>query len=376
MPFLESVRVAFAGAAVTAAVTALAASPASAETKSYAVSWFAQAMYSQDGDCPDGVNLPWKEHRIEILKDYGYTDAQIEAMVEDELSNGSRAIQNFIAMRGRIDGQPTNPYTFPSTVIDPQLHFVKGAKYGYGFNLDGKQGPAGFEDPDTHETGVDNELARALGCMREFRGSKITAPLYWDWTWGQLSGNQPAWVITLSGEDLSKDGEVTVTFDRALEHLRHNIDGTPRTYSTYRIDPDPRSHNVYAGTLKDGRITLRDPGTQDISLMQDPLVAMVFRMTKVRMRLDMKKDDALEVMVGGYQPWSDLYFSFAGGGAANESASTGDMPGIYYLFRRHADADPDPKTGQNASISATYYMRAIPAFAVEPRAKEGQVAVR
>jgi hypothetical protein len=87
------------------------------------------------------------------------------------------------------------------------------------------------------------------------------------------------------------------------------------------------------------------------------------------MRLKLKADRTLDAMVGGYQPWSDLYYSFAGGGAANESASTGDMPGIYYLFRKFADADPDPITGQNASISATYYMQAVPAFVVPAQAK-------
>ncbi len=355
----------------------LFAQSALAETRSYAVSWFTQAMNSQAGDCPDGVNLPWKEHRLKILRDYGFTGEQIEAMVQEELAGKGRSpIQAFIVMRGRMNGQPVSPYTYPATVIDPKLHYVKGAKTSYGFNLDGQEGPASFIDPDTGEKGVDNELSRALGCMREFRGSKATPPLYWEWTWGQLKSNQPAWLITIEGDDLGSDGDVTVTFDRALEHLRHNIDGSPRKDVTYRIDPDPRSHNVYAGRIEDGLVTLTAPGTAGINLLQDPLVAVMFRMTKVNMRLGMMSDDSLDVMVGGYQPWSDLYFSFAGGGAANESASTGDMPGIYYLFRRHADADPDPATGQNASISATYYMRAIPAFTAAPNLKRPTLAAR
>jgi hypothetical protein len=31
-------------------------------------------------------------------------------------------------------------------------------------------------------------------------------------------------------------------------------------------------------------------------------------------------------------------------------------------MRRHADADPDPETGQNRAISAAYYIEAVPAF--------------
>jgi hypothetical protein len=343
-----------------------------AETRGYAVSWLAQAMNAQDGDCPGGVNPPWSEQRLKDLADLGYTPQQIQEMVKQELS-GKRegTIDEIIAMRGRINGQPANPYTYPNTVIDPKLHSVV-AKYGYGFNLDGKgaASPNGFEDPETHEKGVNNELARALGCMREFRGSLTVAPLYWEWTWGQLKETQPAWLVTITGEDLSKDGDVTVTFDRALEHLRHNSDGSARNDMTYRIDPDPRWHNAYRATIRNGQIVLKEPGATGIRLMQDPLVAMEFRLSKVHMRLRLKADRTLTAMVGGYQPWSDLYYSFAGGGAANESASTGDMPGIYYLFKKFADADPDPITGQNASISATYYMQAVPAFVVAAETSE------
>lgn len=339
--------------------------PAAAETRSYAVSWFTMAMNSQDGDCPGGVNTAWNEHRLEILADLGYSREDIDAMLKAELSGeNTRQINSIVVTRGRLNGQPVNPYTFPNTVTDPKLHSVK-AKYGYGFNLDGKgsNAPSAFEDPETHEKGVDNELARALGCMREFRGSTTTPPLYWDWTWGQLKENQPAWIITLTGDNLGHDGDVTVAIDRALEHLRSNNDGSAREDATYRIDPDPRAHNTYAGTMKNGVVTLVKPGTKSLHLLQDPLVAMEFRMNRVHMRFKLNDDRTLTVMVGGYQPWGDLYYSFAAGGGANESASTGDIPGIYYLFKKFADGDADPVTKQNTTISATYYMQAVPAFA-------------
>jgi hypothetical protein len=34
-------------------------------------------------------------------------------------------------------------------------------------------------------------------------------------------------------------------------------------------------------------------------------------------------------------------------------------------MKRYADADPDPKTGQNTRISVTYFFEVVPAFAAE-----------
>ena len=44
-------------------------------------------------------------------------------------------------------------------------------RYAYGLELDGKDwnSPRAFEEPDTHEKGIDNELYRTLGCIRTYR---------------------------------------------------------------------------------------------------------------------------------------------------------------------------------------------------------------
>jgi hypothetical protein len=336
-----------------------------AESRNFVVGWFTHATDSKDGDCPGGVN---PDVTIQYLKDLallGYSQQQIETMAQKELDGGDE-IAEAMRVRGRVNGKPIEPFTYPETAIDPKL--VAGiGKTGYGFDLDGKGGPKGYEDPLTHQKGVDNEMFRALGCMRTFRGSLQGRPTYWAWAWGQLLDSQPAWLVNVAGEDLSKDGEVTVTFDRALTHLRVNADGSPREDSTYRADPDPRSHNVYKGVIKDGEISIQGGG--DFRMLQNPLVAPELRLAHIQMRLSLKKDGALTAFVGGYQPWRDVYLSFAAPGPAYEACVTGDIPGIYYLLKRHADADPDPKTGQNASISTTYYMEAVRAFVVPADAK-------
>ncbi len=341
------------------------ATPAAAETRSFVVGWFSQATYTQDGDCPGGVNPDISRQYVRNARLMGFTPEQIKAFGKNKaLPDSLRGLMN---TRARIDGKPANPYSYPSAVVDPKLSALS-ARFAYGFNLDGAAGPKSFEDPETHETGVDNELGRALGCMRSFRGSLASRPTYWAWAWGQLKDSQPAWLITINGQDLTKDGPVTITFDRALEHLRSNADGSPRADSSYRIDPDPRSHNVLKGHVKGGVISLDQPGA--LNLLQNPLVAPEFRLSRVQMRLSLRTDGSLAGIIGGYQPWSDLYFGFAGGGPTMEVCITGDIPGLYYLLKKHADADPDPATGQNASISAAYYLESVPVFAVPADTKQ------
>lgn len=357
----------------TALLSLLIAAPTlAAERRSFAVNWFAPATNSQDGDCPEGINPPWAQQELTDLATLGFSPQQIASLVRlDTERKGAGHYEGVIDIimgrRGRLNGHPVEPLTYPATVTDPQLHYLKG-KYAYGFNLDGRgaASPASFEDPQTHELGVNNQLYRAMGCLRAFRGTLDSPPVYYFYIYAQVKDSQPAWLVTLSAEDLSKDGDVTITFDRALEHLRYNTDGTPRADETYRIDGDPRSHNVFRGRLSHGVITLSEPGSQSIYLLENQLYMNEFRMSKVHMRLQLKADGTLDCMIGGYQPWGDFYWPLTSSGSESTEGQSLDQDGVgvYYLLKKLADAGPDPKTGNNALISATYYIKAVPSFAV------------
>lgn len=357
------------------ALAFVGAAPASAESRSFVVSWFSQATNSTPTDCGAGGPNPGVQIQYQkSLADLGYTPQQIEELVKkSQAGEGGGEMFDILRNRGRMEGKPVSPYIYPATTKDPNWKAITG-KYAYGFNLDGKGDAArnGFEDPETHEKGVNNELYRALGCYISMRGSLEGRPTYWAWAWGQLKDSQPAWLITLDGADLSKDGPVTVTFDRALEHLKSNVDGSPRADATYRYDSDPRSHNSYKGELKNGVVTISDHG--DFHMLQNPLVVSEVKLSKTHLRLKLKPDGSLTAFLAGYQPWADLYFSFGSGGIGIEQCVTGDIPGLYWLMRKHADGDPDPKTGQNTTISATYYIEAVPAFAAQPVSAAPQTA--
>ena len=351
------------------AVCALLAWPgtASAGTRTFVVGYFGQATYSQDSDCPAGLNPDITVQYLRNLKDLGLSQERVDEIARNVAEGeGNAELNELMQYRGRIDGQPVSAYTYPAAVKDPNLHASVGRE-AYGFNLDDRIDPNDFVDPETQEKGVDDALARAFGCMRPFRGSLAGRPTYWAWAWGQLKDSQPAWLITIEGADLTKDGDVTVTFDRALHYVKSNIDGSPRADVTYQIDPDQRSHNVMKGRLTDGTVVIADYPT--FRMLQNPMVVNNFQLINTHMRLNLKPDGNLDGLIGGYQPWADIYSGFASGAPGMEMCITGDIPGLYYLLKKHADALPDPKTGENAAISAAYYLEAVPAFIVSPDGK-------
>jgi hypothetical protein len=341
------------------ALAALVSGPARADdSRTFAIGWWTQATNSSDDDCANGLNPGIVQQYLLNLAPLGLPKNKIEELAKkDDGDNGE--VRELMTYRGRIDGKPVNALAHPAAVADPQLRSLTG-KYAFGFNLDGK--PGGFEDPETHEKGVDDQLYRALGCIRSMRGSLVNHPTFWAWAWGQTLDSMPAWMVTIKGQDLTKDGDITVTFDRSLDHVRLNIDGSPKSDASYRIDSDPRSHHVYRGTLKNGVITVASG--EDLRLVKNFLTDPELVLHKAHFRIHLKPDGSLDGFMGGYQPWRDLYFGFAAGGPGTEFCIIGDVPGIYYLLKKHADADPDPKTGQNTTISATYYFEAVPAFVV------------
>ena len=346
--------------------------PALAETRTFVVSFFSQATTSVEGDCSKGVNPTIEEQYLINLGHLGYSETEIAEMKKKEDAGGGD-IGSIMMTRGRINGQPVNAYAHPTAVVDPKLNALDG-RFAYGFDMDasGPNDPDGFTDPETGQRGVDHQAYRALGCMRTFRGSLKGRPTFWDWAWGQLRDSQPAWLITIEGENF-EEGPVTVTFDRAVEFVASNTDSSPRRDVTYRIDPDPRSHNVYKARIKNGAVELADPGTKDFRMLQNPLVTPELKLRRLHMRLTLNGDGSLTGMLGGYQSWRELYFGIGSSGT-REACITGDIPGIFYLLRRHADGDPDPETGENSTISTAYYVEAVPAFSVSTRPRPRSLA--
>ena len=132
-----------------------------------------------------------------------------------------------------------------------------------------------------------------------------------------------------------------------------------------RVDPDSRSRNVVHGRIKDGVLTT---DAFDMSLVADPTLMPNFTFRNAKLRFKLKDDGNIEGFLGGYQPWQPIYWTFAQGGWIIEHAQGIDMPGLYNALKHMADANPDPKTGENTDISSTYWIGAVPAIIRYPQA--------
>ncbi len=123
--------------------------------------------------------------------------------------------------------------------------------------------------------------------------------------WSTLRTSFPAWVITITGDDLSKDGPVTVGIDRSIDQVLLDANGDTEAYTTFRVDPDPRSANVFQGELEHGVVTLTDH--HDLHLVGDPVLISYLDLSHTHLRMTLKPDGGVEGLVGGYQPWEEIF---------------------------------------------------------------------
>jgi hypothetical protein len=348
---------------IVMAASLWSASGAHAETRGYVVSKFFPAAHSLDGDCAGGINLNAGDQYDLGLVAAGYDEQQVAEWAAKSDDKGSVAINyndersRAIRDRAMINGKRVSAWVNPQATPDPNLSMVTG-KFALGFNLDGKGGPDGFENPVTGEKGVDNQLFRALGCFTSFRGTETERPAAYSYMWDIVSAAMPAWLMSITTDDFSKDGPATVSFYRAREHVERDANSDVLPDLTFRIDPDPRSHVTFKGEIKNRVLTISEHGKLH-AVWGEQVLLPDLRLSKTHLRVRLDDDGSVAAVIGGYQPWkealSDGFFS----------AMAADWVGLYHNIRKAADANPDPKTGINQDISVAYRIDAVPAFLVE-----------
>ncbi len=354
---------------VTVLALTIHAYAATSETKSFVVNWFYLASYFGEGDCPDGLNPSATEfYRRDLLR-AGHSKEEIDAALKDFPGEGGAA-QPWIPLVIIRGNGKDNIYAAPETAPDPGIKLVKG-RFGYGFNLDGlgDKSPNSFEDPNTHERGINNQLYRALSCIRGFRGPASSGgptksnldEVHWD----KLREEMPAFVISVTAPNgFSTDGDVSIVVGRALETVTRDASGSNvQSGMTYTLDPNPRTRNLLSGHLHQGVISAESAA---VNLVADNYIVNAFEFQKAHLRFNLNPDGTLSGMIGGYSPWYPLYHGMTVGGYVEEYASSVDLPGVYYALKKLADSDPDPVTKQNRAISAAYAIDAVPAFVLEP----------
>lgn len=328
--------------------------------RDYAVNWFFPALNNVDGDCPGGLNPLGNQRFARILREMNTPPEETQKLIATYPDSFT---QKYVD-RGTINGQPVNVYINPTSVPDPHIRTATG-KYGYGFNLDGKDGPNDFIDVETGERGVDNMAARAQGCFTTLRGtlSKGIMPQHYSAHWETVRGRMPAWLIEIAGNsDAQNDRDVTVRIFSAMEAGSRDMSSQMEADQTFRQAADPRSMNTVHAQVKNG-LLLTD-FFDYFHMVADPYFQAGVTMHHVRMRFHLAdaQGQNLKGIIGGYTPFLDIYNSISILSSSAETDLGVDLPGFYYALRTMADANRDPKTGMNMDISAAYYIEAVPAF--------------
>jgi len=331
------------------------ASSAQAETRGYIISWFGTATQVADfkENCPEDRNGGGAEWMIRDLISIGYPPAQARRIAAgEEMSEG---IRQKLSNRAVVNGKHVSVYNYPDAVPDPNIETVTG-KYAYGFDLGGANPAAKFEDPETGGK-VDNQLWRAIGCTAAFRAEPPELPFPEHVSWTAMLETSPGWSIMISGDDLGKDGDVTVTLDRLTQHPERDANGDIMSAASYIIDPAARSHNELRGRIEGGVLTI-EPA--DIYLQSEMPFYPEIALTNAHMRMKLQPDGKLVGYWGGY--FGVLSFNYM---MTSRPGHGADAIGIYHAVKKMADADPDPITGQNRKISSTWRVEAVPAYLLQ-----------
>lgn len=326
------------------------------ETRQFVVSWVYYAVASQDGDCKQ-LNPDSEGTFRRILKERNTPEPEIEKLIA---AFPNSVFASDIPNRGVIDGKPANVYLIPTSTPDPMLNLVQGT-HGLGFNLDGKDGPNDFIDPLTGERGVDNQFFRAIGCARQMRAQVGQRSVYQSTQWDEIRDSEPAWLVEISGIDsMENDDDVIVRVMLAKQPVTRDANGNPQADITFQANPIERtSGNVVHGKIRNGLLVT---DKFDFYMPSEPRVQAEYDFKDARLRFQFMPDGSLKGYIGGYMDWRAYYASVALAGLAYEALVSYDVPGMFYALRKCADAYPDPVTGQNTRISATYAIDAIPAF--------------
>jgi hypothetical protein len=327
------VAVAWMVATATVSAAAAADSPGAPGPKSfgYVMTDEHWALYETPGakqECPKGFNLGPREQFKVLFPDNGTE----RSVVDTQLAREAQV-------------------WFPSTAKESFEFLEAQGPIALGLNLDGKTGSHDFTSPDG-EKGIDNQLYRVIGCVRNYRREGELGIITTKWR-QQESFNRL--VIEVSGVDnLENDDDVQVTLFRGIGDIMMNASGTEYLPGgTQRIDRrwGKRYIRTWHGSIKDGVLNTDavDAWIPEMGAFSDAS-QLFFHGMRFQLKLTPTKAVGF---IGGYadvEVWYDaLNTAWA---THHQSYGQSSAPSIYRALRRLADGYPDRKTGQNEGISS------------------------
>ena len=306
-----------------------------------------RAIYeTSDGkaECPQGFNDGPRE--------------QFKILYPDESKN------TIVGTRLAREAETWLPSTKPEGL---PYHEIQGS-IGLGLDLDGKVGPNDFTSPDG-EKGIDNQLYRAIGCIRNFRAGGETSILTPQW---RTRARYNIFVIELAGVDnLTNSDNVTVTTYRGMDTLLADATGNnflPGGSQTLDLRWGKKYITKFHGKIVNGELTTEaaDLIMPEASVYdpRDGGPDVLFRAMRFKLKLT---SDYAEGLMGGYADIKQWYYASNFTRDAHHQSYGGTSgPSMYRALKRLADGYPDPKTGENTAISSALNVKFTQVFVRHP----------
>jgi hypothetical protein len=251
----------------------------------------------------------------------------------------------------------SNPEDFPQLDVGHRLYEGKVAA---GMNLDGKVGREDFVGLDGSR-GVDNQLWRAVGCVKSFRDS--TTP---DETrTAILSALAPTLVEIRDIDDIRNDPDVTITVYAAAETVARDGKGGTLARATFTPQPDPRLTATTRGRIVDGVLS-SDPFDFRSRLNEQGVLDTVREFRGARIRAVFNPEGGIEGSINGYQTLAS-FWEYMEQRTQDSAYTTGySCPAVHNAIHRLADGYRDPRTGRYSAISSSYNFQGVRAFVAQP----------
>jgi hypothetical protein len=348
-----------AGLALTAGGTLFRAAPAGS-TRGFLVPATDLGIYygNYDQDCPYGIEMTVEAAYL-ATKTPGERERLLRPENAKEYAKGWK--EDFITGPGG-ENVCNNPKSFLNDPRHPPYRGVQG-KISYGMNLDGTTDGRSTATSCTHpkfigangESGVDNQLYRAIGCTK-YRSPvpQLHPHIYSD-----------PFLIELSGVDDSRnDDHVDVRIYSPQDAAIEGSDGNPLAHQTISATSNARWRAATTGRIVNGQLTTDAIPAMYLHWVLPTWGALGETETEfhdVRFRISMEADGTIKGLMASYRPIDNI---FTRGRCCKGTASTAnnDCASEHKTLVMMADGYPDSATGQCTMISSAANFSGIPVF--------------
>lgn len=305
------------------------------------VSWGLRETADHKEECPNGFNIGPREQFAEEFP----KDGKKRTLVETQLKREAQV-------------------WMPDTTPDEFPFYEAQGKYAIGLDLDGKTTAEDFESDDGRK-GIDNQLFRVVGCVRNYRLEGELGIITTKWR-AQKAFNRVS--IELSGVDsLTNDPDVTVSYYRTLDTLLSSPTGAFLPGGSQRVDArwGKRFMTSAKGRIVDG--VLETQPSEAVLIpedgMGDPAIN-IFKSAQLRLKLT---PESAEGVLAGFLDVEQWYYAMNTAWATHHAAyGQASAASIYKALRRLADGYPDPEDGHNTAISGAMDVKFVQAYIIQP----------